>query len=114
MVDSSVLITRLCMCAPDGALSAFHKEDGRLECHARFMTLPQFLCYKLQQPSVRVIAPHPEGRRAQIVSVFVTGMAVTRTVICDRMIHSDSRCKGGKNHLQIGEDEVQGSCGSEY
>ena len=84
--DSSVLITRLCMCAPDGALSAFRKEDGRLECQARFMTLPRFSCYKLQQPSVRVIAPHSEGRRTQIVSVFVTGMPVTITVICDRMI----------------------------
>jgi len=75
------------MCAPDGALSAFRKEDGRLEYHARFMTVPRFLCYKLQQSSVRVIAAHSEGRRAQIVSVFVTGMPVTRTVICDRMIH---------------------------
>jgi hypothetical protein len=85
--DLSVVITRLCMCAPDGALSEFCKEDGRLECHERFMTLPRFSCYKLQQPSVRVTAPHSEGRRIQIVSVFVTGMPVTITVICDRVIH---------------------------
>jgi hypothetical protein len=67
------------------------------------MTLPRFLCYKLQQPSVRVIALHSESWHAQILSIFVTGMSVTRTMTGDRMIHSNGRCKSGKITYRLTE-----------
>jgi hypothetical protein len=42
-------------------------------------------------------------------------MPVTRTMIGDRMIHRQRRVlEEWKNHLRIDEDELQGSCGSEY